>query len=291
MSKTIAQGFDQLLIKLQPTNNEHLKSVSHKSSVSRCLVNNWAKTKLFETGSFGNGTGVRHYSDTDYFAICPEDAFYSNSATTLRYIKETLQDTFTQTLIEVKTPAVRISFGVHASEILEITPACYHQLIETPGGKRRSYFIPDYEGSWMVSCPSAHNAYVDKQNKRLDGKLKPLIRLIKAWKFYNNIPITSFYLELRVTKYAEGRTSIVYDLDVKNILKLLHDNQLARLQDPMGFSGYVWPCKTEAQRRAALSKLATGYGRAINACECRIARPDLAFDWWQKFYAYEFPAR
>lgn len=87
MAKTIAQGFDQLLIKLQPTNNEHLKSVSHKSSVSRCLVNNWAKTNLFETGSFGNGTGVRHYSDTDYFAICPEDAFYDNSSTTLRYIK------------------------------------------------------------------------------------------------------------------------------------------------------------------------------------------------------------
>lgn len=252
MAKTIAQGFDQLLIKLQPTNNEHLKSVSHKSSVSRCLVNNWAKTNLFETGSFGNGTGVRHYSDTDYFAICPEGAFYSNSATTLRYIKETLQARFTQTLIEIKTPAVRISFGVHAAEILEITPACYHQLIETSGGKRRGYFIPDYQGSWMVSCPSAHNAYVDKQNKRLDGKLKPLIRLIKAWKFYNNVPITSFYMELRVTKYAEARASIVYDRDMRNILKLLHDNQLARLQDPMGFSGYVWPCKAEAQRRAAL---------------------------------------
>ncbi len=291
MAKTIAQGFDQLLIKLQPTNNEHLKSVSHKSSVSRCLVNNWAKTNLFETGSFGNGTGVRHYSDTDYFAICPEDAFYDNSSTTLRYIKETLQGTFTQTLIEVKTPAVRISFGVHASEILEITPACYHQLIDTPDGKRRSYFIPDYEGGWMVSCPSAHNAYVAKQDKRLHGKLKPLIRLMKAWKFYNNVPVTSFYLELRVTKYAEGRTSIVYDLDIKNILKLLYDNQLPRLQDPMGFSGYVWPCKTEARRRNALSKLATGYGRAVNACTCRIARPDLAFDWWQKFFSYEFPAR
>jgi hypothetical protein len=114
---------------------------------------------------------------------------------------------------------------------------------------------------------------------------------MKAWKFYNNVPITSFYLELRLTKYAEGRTSIVYDLDIRNILKLLHDNQLPRLQDPMGFSGYVWPCKTEARRRNALSKLATGYGRAVNACTCRIARPDLAFEWWQKFFSYEFPAR
>ncbi|MCC8423562.1 nucleotidyltransferase [Mucilaginibacter sp. UR6-11] len=291
MPKTLAQGFEQFLVKLQPTNSEYLKSVAHKSSVSRCLINNWAPTSLFETGSFGNGTGVRHFSDADYFAICPGDAFCDNSAMTLRYIKETLQGTFTQTLIEVKKPAVRISFGVHASEILEVTPACFHQLIDTPGGKRRSYFIPDYEGSWMVSCPSAHNAYVAKQDKRLGGKLKPLIRLVKAWKFYNNVPITSFYLELRVTKYAEGRTVIVYDLDIRNILKLLHDNELARLQDPMGFSGYVSPCKTETRKRESLSKLATGYGRAVNACACRIARPDLAFEWWQKFFSYEFPAR
>jgi hypothetical protein len=291
MAKSVEEGFSKFLEKLQPLRTEHERSVSHKSSVSKCLENNWARTNLFETGSFGNGTGVRHHSDTDYFAICPEDAFYENSATTLRFIKETLQGTFTQTLIEVKTPAVRMSFGVHASETLEITPACYHQLIETPGGKRRSYFIPDYEGGWMVSSPSAHNAYVAKQDKRLNGKLKPLIRLVKAWKFYNNLPITSFYLELRVTKYSEGRSSIVFDIDIRNILKLLHDNQLARLQDPMGFSGYVWPCKTEAQKRAALSKLTTGYGRAINACDCRIARPDMAFEWWQKFFGYEFPAR
>lgn len=268
-----------------------MKSVSHKGSVSRCLGNNWARTKLFETGSFGNGTGVRHFSDTDYFAICPEDAFHENPATTLRYIKETLQGTFTQTPIEVKTPAVRISFGIHASEILEITPASYHQLVDTPGGKRRSYFIPNYEGSWMVSCPSAHNAYVEKHNKRLDGKLKPLIKLVKAWKFYNNVPITSFYLELRVTKYAESRSSITFDSDIRNVLKLLYNNQLASIQDPMEISGYVRACKTDTKKSIALSRLTTAYGRAIKACDIKAANIDRAFYWWQMFYNGQFPTR
>jgi hypothetical protein len=291
MAKTLSQGFEKFLDALQPSRNEYLKSISHKGSILKCLENNWARTSLFETGSFGNGTGVRHFSDTDYFAICPEDAFYENSATTLRYMKETLQRTFPKTLIEVRTPSVRISFGVHASEVIEVTPACFDRHVDTHGGKRRCYFIPDYQGSWMLSCPSAHNAYVEKHNKRLGGKLKPLIRLIKAWKFYQQVPITSFYLELRVTKYAENRNAIVYDIDIRNILKLLYDNQLARLQDPMGFSGYVWPCKTDIKRQAALSKLATAYARADNACICRIARPDLAFGWWQKFFNYDFPAR
>lgn len=289
MNSKLAKGFDRFLAQLQPTASEHLKSVSHRSSVTRCLENNWARTRLFETGSFGNSTGVRHFSDTDYFAICPAEAFYENSATTLRRIKETFQYTFPRTQIEVRTPSVRISFGVHASEILEITPACFNQLIVTPGGKRYSYFIPNYNGGWMVSCPSAHNAYVDKQNKRLGGKLKPLIRLMKAWKFYNNVPITSFYLELRITKYAEKKSSIVFDIDIRNILKLLCENGLPRLQDPMGFSGYVSPCKTESKWKTAMSKLTVGYSRAIHACENRTIRPDLAYYWWQKFYNQEFP--
>ncbi|MBS7565324.1 hypothetical protein KHS38_13000 [Mucilaginibacter sp. Bleaf8] len=290
MPKTVAQAFQLFLSTLHPTSGEHLKGISHRGSVTKCLENNWARTKLFETGSFGNGTGVRHFSDTDYFAICPEEAFYDNSATTLRYMKETLQRTFTQTVIEVRTSGVRISFGRHASEILEITPACYDRLVSTRDVKRRSYFIPDYEGGWMVSCPSAHNAYVEKQNKRLGGKLKPLIRLVKAWKFYNNVPITSFYLELRVTKYAEKRSAIVYDIDIRNIFKLLCEQELPRLQDPMGFSGYVWPCKTDPKWQSAYSKLTTGFSRAIHACQYRTSRPDVAIAYWQKFFNGDFPA-
>lgn len=291
MPRSVEEGFIKFLTKLQPLKNEHERSVSHRGSVSKCLENNWARTQLFETGSFGNGTGVRGHSDTDYFAICPEDAFYINSATTLRRIKETLQATFTKTPIEVKTPSVRISFGFHASEILEITPACFYKMVETNDGKRRSYYIPDYNGGWMVSCPIAHNTYVDKQNKRLNGKLKPLIRLVKAWKFCNSVPITSFYLELRVTKYAETRSDIVYDRDVRNILKLLNDNQLAHIQDPMGFSGYVIASKTLTKKQAALSKLNTARNRSDKAYGAGNTNVDEAFYWWRMLYNGEFPTR
>ena len=64
----------------------------------------------------------------------------------------------------------------------------------------------------MKSSPKAHTDYVKQEDERLKGKLKPLIRLLKAWKFYNNVPIRSFYLELRAAKYAESEKSIVYDI-------------------------------------------------------------------------------
>lgn len=292
MPKTLDQGFDTFLSWLVPLSSEHDKAASHKDSVKSCMVNNFKCTNFFETGSFGNGTGVRHYSDTDYFAVCPSSEFWANSGYTLRKVKEALQYTFWKTEgIEVKSPAVRIPFGYYASERLELTPATRNGLVSTPVGDKYSYDIADSNDGWMQSSPGAHNAYVNRENDRLSGKLKPLIRLIKACKFYNSVPISSFYLELRTTKYAEGESTIVYDIDVKRVMKILYDDDLPSIQDPMGISGYVKACSTDVKRVVALSKVKTGYTRAEKAVENRDSNIDNAFYWWNLFYSDKFPSR
>ena len=292
MARTLEQGFETFLSWLTPSNSEHNTAARHKSSVKSCLENNFGCYSFFETGSFGHGTGVRHHSDTDYFAVCKTDKLKQNSATTLREVKEALQNTFWNTAgIEVKTPAVRIPFGKYKSEDLEVTPCDYQGLIETPLGKRATYDIPAYDGSWMRSSPAAHNAYVQSHDDRLSGKLKPLIQLVKAWKFYNNAPIRSFYLELRVTRYAEAEQSIVYDIDLRRVMKLLDDNELAGIRDPMGISGIIEPCSTYVKKQEALSKLSTGLGRAEKADDQRDRDTDKAFLWWNLFFAGRFPAR
>jgi hypothetical protein len=260
--------------------------------VKSCLVNNFECYNFFETGSFGNGTGIRHYSDTDYFAVCPTTNLYQSSGTSLRKVKEALQNTFWNTDgIEVNSPAVKIPFGKYASETLEVTPCTYNGMADTPVGSKASYDIADNEDGWMKSSPQAHIAYVKREDDRLNGKLKPLIQLIKAWKFYDNVPISSFYLELRTTKYAEGETSIIYDMDVKRVMKLLDDNQLASIIDAMGISGYVKACSSDAKKNAALSKLSTGHSRAEKAYEKRESDLDKCFYWWNMFYNDRFPNR
>ena len=292
MAKTLEQGFDTFLSWLKPLSSEHEKAKSHKDSVKSCLENNFKCSNFFETGSFGNGTGIRHHSDTDYFGVCPTAEFWTDSSYTLRKVKEALQHTFWNTEgIEVRSPAVKIPFGNYASETLEVTPATRNGLVSTPVGEKYSYDIPNNDGAWMQSSPGAHNAYVNRENDRLGGKLKPLIQLIKAWKYYNNLPIISFYLELRITKYAESESSILYDIDVKNVLKFLHENNLPSIQDPMGISGYVKACSTDSKREDALSKLKTGYNRANKAVENRESNVDEAFYWWNLFFNNEFPSR
>lgn len=292
MAKTLEQGFETFLSWLVPLASEHAKAASHKNSVKSCMENNFGCYRFFETGSFGSGTGVRHYSDADYFAVCKSEKLKLDSSLTLRKVKEALQTTFWRTSgIAVKTPAVRIPFGTYASENLEVCPCDYQGLIETPLGKKATYEIADYNCGWMRSSPDAHNAYVKQQDDRLSGKLKPLIRLVKAWKFYNNVPIKSFYLELRVTKYAEGETSIVYDIDLKRIIKLLNDNQLASIRDPMGISGSISPCSSDVKKQDALSKLSTGLTRAEKAVEMRESNLDTCFYWWNMFYDGRFASR
>jgi len=143
----------------------------------------------------------------------------------------------------------------------------------------------------MRSSPDAHNAYVLRHHQRLAQKVKPLVRFMKAWKFFRQVPISSFYLELRVTKYAEAESSIVYSIDVKRILRWLYDIDLAAMQDPMGISGYIQPCASAAQLADAKSKLLTAMVRAEKAREAEDAgKISDAFYWWRLLYGDQFPS-
>ena len=152
------------------------------------------------------------------------------------------------------------------------------------------YEIPDRSGGWMNASPLAHNSYVSAVNDKLNKKVKPLIRFLKAWKYYNNVPISSFYLEIRVTKYATSETSIVYSIDIKNIFKYLFEHDLPMVIDPTGISGYIYPCSTEAKKIDALSKVKTAFTRAEKAREAEEnGRISDAFYWWNLLYNNNFP--
>lgn len=46
------------------------------------------------------------------------------------------------------------------------------------------------------------------KTKKFGRELKSLIRLIKSWKYYNNVSIQSFYLELSATKYLKKEKNL-----------------------------------------------------------------------------------
>ena len=286
MPRTIAEGFRDFLTKLTPSGSETEAARSHRASIEARLKRDFGLRRFVRIGSFGNGTSISGYSDVDYLASLGRDTLTANSTYSLRKIRASLDDRFPNTGVRVGCPAVVVPFGNTKSETSEVVPGDY---VDDKGG-HYVYDIADCEDGWMRASPDAHNSYVAGINEKLGGKVKPLIRFIKAWKFFREVPISSFYLELRVAKYASDESSIIYDVDVKRILCQLRDAGLADMQDPMGVSGYIPACKTQTLKDDALSKLERAATRAEKAREAAVnENVSVAFDYWRLLYNNEFP--
>ena len=292
-TRTIEQGFKKFLRALKPTSKESDAAKSHRASMEACLKSKFGITRFVRTGSFGRGgTSISGYSDVDYFAQIPTSNLEKNSTFMLRRIRDVLDKRFPRTGVRVSRPAVIVPFRPDGKERTEVTPAGYVEV--TTKDEYKVYDIPDFSGGWVRSSPDAHKAYVKKIDQKLDGKVKPFIRLVKAWKYYQNIPISSFYLELRIAKYIGSKPSIAYDdydVAVKRIFShLLHDVKLAKMRDPIGICGQIKPCSTDKKLEKAKSRLSTALTRSQKACDAR-KNGDIenAFYWWNKLYNRKFP--
>ncbi len=287
MPRTIEEGFEDFLSSLTPSPTESEAAKRHRASIEASLKANFDLKRFFRTGSFGNGTSISGYSDVDYFASIPREKLKQNSATTLTQVRDVLDRRFPNTGVKVSCPAVVVPFGTLAKETTEVVPADY---IGSTAEGHYIYNIANCSGGWMRSSPDAHNAYVREIYRKLGCKVKPLIRFIKAWKCYRRVPISSFYLELRVAKYCEGESAIIYDIDVERIFSKLDANGLAQMQDPKGISGYISPCRSQAQLEDAKSKLSTARVRAEKAVKARQdGKLAEAFGWWDLVYDGKFP--
>lgn len=288
MVRTIDEGFRIFHERLTPSLVESEAAKSHRKSIEKALKREFDIISFFRTGSFGNGTSLRSYSDVDYFAVIPHDNIKEDSSEMLREVKGVLSTRFSGTnIITVRSPAVVIPFGSDASETTEVVPA--KTALDDNGDL--IYKIPDGNGGWMPSNPKSHNEYVNSVNNNLNKKVKPLIRFIKSWKYERTVPISSFYLELRVAKYASKESAIVYKIDIRSIFKMLSDIGLADMQDPKGISGYISPCSTESKKEDAISKLNTVLRRVQEARDAE-SEGDIekAFDKWRLALGYKFPA-
>lgn len=291
MAKTIEEGFRIFHQRLTPTATESNAARSHRASIEACLKSYFEITRFFRSGSFGNGTSIRNYSDLDFFAAISEDNISAIADNALMSVWEVLDNRFPLTGVAIKRPAILLPFGTDASESTDVVPA---KLVEIDNDDNFIYKIPNPNedgGGWILASPDAHNRYINSINAELGGKLKPLIRFIKAWKYYRNVPIFSFYLEMFVAKYASSEKSIIYSIDIQNILDKLWKNELSAIQDPTGVSGYIYPCVNDDYKEDAFSKLTTASTRADKAREAENNNNiEEAFDLWDLVFNYKFPS-
>lgn len=277
---SVNQHILDYLATLTPSAAEKTNYATHRENIEAKLRSYFGAGYIYETGSFKNGTGVRYHCDLDLLVSIPTSSQRDSSISMLNDLKAALKERFPLSTVIVRNPAVVCIFS--DNRVVEVTPGYYMGQTEND---RNYYKIPDIGGLWQKASPSEHNLYVTTINTELDGKVKLLIRLLKAIKYNQSIPISSFYLELRTAKYCQGEKFIDYKQDIVRVLKRLISDELAQMQDPTGVSGYISPCSTEIQRNEALSKLKTAHSRAEYALELgKEGKETQALEWWSKVF-------
>jgi hypothetical protein len=290
MARTVNEGFEAFLARITPSSSEREASVRHRSSVKSALEAKLTVNSFFETGSFSHGTSISTWSDVDAL-VSLGNSKPDSSTTALNWLKDALVARFPSTTVMIRRPAVVIDFA-GGGETWEVIPG----FLTGRGGKDQLvYDIPSpiNTGGWLDSAPKEHLAYVNECNKKPSaGKAKALARLLKAWKYYNNVPVSSFYLEMRAASYVASLETYVHVWDLCLILEKLQGHKLAAMNDPRGASGRIAATSSESTRTDALSKLDTAARRSRLALDAYKAdQINDAFGWLDKLFNDRFPAR
>jgi hypothetical protein len=290
MARSVNEGFDEFLRRLVPTQAQRDASAAHRASVKSALEAQLSVSSFFETGSFLHGTGVRNYSDVDAL-VSISNAKPLSSTTALNWVKDALSARFPGTTVKIRRPAVVVEFA-SGDETWEVIPG----FLTLRGGKDQLVWdipSPVSSGEWIDSAPKEHLKYVNDANKQpSQGDAKALARLAKAWKYYCNVPINSFYLEMRAAQHVKAQTTYIHVWDVCLLLEKLDGHDLADMNDPSGATGRIKACSSDSTRRDALSKLSTAAVRARKALDAhRDGKTDDAFYYLDLLFGGRFPAR
>ena len=289
MTLTVAQGCETFLGRLVPLESQRAAAARHRARVEASLRGALDGYLFRETGSFRHGTGVRGHCDVDLL-VGIRGPRPGSSDTALAWVKNALAASFPSTPVRISRPAVVIAFA-GGDETWEIIPG----FVTGRGGEGvYVYDIPGAATGWLDTAPLEHLAYVTEVNSRPDiaGGAKKLARLIKAWKYYNDVPISSFYLEMRAAHYLTGQSSFVAVYDICYLLEHLDSIALAAMNDPKGAAGRFEACSTTVKKAEALSKLSTGATRARKALDAhRKDESATAFYYLDLLFGGQFPSR
>jgi hypothetical protein len=229
-------------------------------------------TSMFESGSWSHGTAIRAKSDVDYMAVASGSRpLYPSSALTAAKNAISGCD-WKITSVAVSSPVVQVQY--YTPPNFEVAPAWYKGA--TAGWD--VYWIGGRGDEWVESAPSAHLDYVNRQNDRLTKKLKPLVRLLKAWKYHVGAPVSSFYLEMRAAEHASGEQLIIYEIDLPSVMRKIANASARDMNDPAHIVGRIPACSSDERRRTTI-RLLNSAAASLDKAESARKRGDQAEYW------------
>lgn len=263
---TVGNRFDIFLSNIQLSSEQIDDAKTKYNGVCKTLHDNYydtkynGKTKLL-VGSYGKRTAISPPTDIDVLFIMPNseyDRYYSYSGNgqsqLLQDVKNILKRRYPSTDIRGDGQVVMVKFS---SYNIELVPTFV---------RNHLYYIPDtnHGGSWRWISPQSELSNIRTSNSRSNGNTVKLIKMMKAWKHYCNVPIKSLVIELIAVKFLENwsyynHSSILYDWMVRDYLIELLKNVNGSCSMPNNTEVIEYGDKWESKANTALNNAKKAY--------------------------------
>jgi len=290
VAKTVNQGFQELRQRLEITDLQATDMAERQQRVREAVKKGLLVVDDFLTGSYMRNTMIAPLkeADIDIFIVLDGSLFDEyKPASLLDKVKNILNQSYRETTdISRAGQAVTISF--HDFKV-DVVPAFPRKLLFLDNG----YRIADtLSGQWLPTNPKEHIQIWSKANKKHNGNLIPLIKMIKCWNRENGSLLHSFHLECLILKILEDRTIPGYPSAVKLIFDKARSIVRYPVSDPAGYNSNVGAyLKIQGKKDEVVSQFELAYRRAKNAEEwVRQGNIEDAYYYWWKIFGDYFPA-
>lgn len=147
-------------------------------------------------GSYGRGTLVAWERDIDVIVSLADDPYWErykgDSRAFLYWIRDGLDNAYPGTKVSSREVAVRMFMSENLQ--VDLVPAFGRD------AQGSGFFIPNGSKRWTATNPLYHDWLVSTTDARLGGRLKPVVRLMKAWNIANGHHLKSFHVEMMVER-------------------------------------------------------------------------------------------
>lgn len=155
------------------------------------------------------------------------------------------------------------------------------------------YLMPDGSGSWIPTRPRKANLPIVKADQATDGRLVPLIRLLKYWNRHNPAPtIPAYVFELIVADYANSRANLSWwtDFNVLSFFGFLSDRIWKKVADPNEIWSDLNPfSKEEKKKITEVVEASRGLARKAIDAETQGKDHKLAIAQWREVFGSGYP--
>jgi hypothetical protein len=289
VARSVAAAFDELLARQRLTDRQVQVAQVRVETLGEFFKRNFTlRSAAFPIGSYARGTMCAGERDIDvvvpfepYGQTTYWERYLHDSSSFLYFVRDQLNEHYAATDVSSKRVAVTLDFNDIVTDVVPAFPR-----------KGGGLLIPNGNGGWKSTNPPVHTELINQADQLKRGRLKPMIKLLKAWNIANGHHLQSFHLELMVESMWRSDASIPdWPSAMADSLRVASTWVLSDFKDPWPEGNSVSQYLSARERDTVVGMLESD--AAASAQAQRYAQSGIvekAFERWAVVYRHTFPA-